>query len=220
MTIAILYPGQNPRVLTDADVELLESIVRPILAVQCGSDSTVRSSDELGAAVPLLVRAAREAEANGVDAIVVDLMAEHGLAEVRQAVTIPVHGLPEPSFVVAGKLADKFSVVSSTRASREVLEPVVQRLGMHDRLVSVRSADLEPDADYHAEGSIAALTQQCRCAVEEDGAQAILFGSGRLLGVSSAIREAAAGSLDSIPFVEPLSTALAIAGAQRELNQL
>ncbi len=49
-------------------------------------------------AVPDLIRIAQEAEADGVDALVINCMADPGLAALRQAVSIPGFGAGQVGF--------------------------------------------------------------------------------------------------------------------------
>lgn len=123
--------------------------------------------------------------AAGCDAAIVAAYGDPGLAAARELASIPVVGPTEASLIAAWPLAQRFSIVCMTaRLGRWYAEAAAEH-GLAARLASVRPyegavADVTRAKEELAE-PIMALALRC---VEEDGAEAVIFGGGPLAGLA------------------------------------
>ncbi|MGJ0203610.1 aspartate/glutamate racemase family protein [Leucobacter sp. gxy201] len=114
---------------------------------------------------------------DGYDAIIVACFIDPALMAIREIVDVPVIGIAEAAAHLAALVAPRFSVVTVMRRLEHQIAATIDRSGLADRCASVRSIDLsvlglEEDID----ATLAAMEQESRRAIEEDGAEAILLG--------------------------------------------
>lgn len=169
---------------------------------------------ETAICVPDTILKIVEAEREGVDAVVIDCMADPGLRPAREMVRIPVVGPSQAAMHVAAMLGHRFSVVTVMRRLRAQFENAAATHGLSGRLASVRHVDipvLELEDDLSA--TVAALVGQARLAVEADGAEAIVFGCTGLLGCAEAVKLGLLAHGVDIPVIDPIPTAVNIAAA-------
>lgn len=212
--VVVVFPGDNPKVITLPELLRYE---RPGLTLglrQCNKGlQTIRSDTGLSLATPAIFHEVIEAEREGADAIVIDLMGDISLDACRELVDVPVVGLPKASMDLATTVGRTFSVVSTMSASEPFMRRAAAAYGYSDRLVSVRNVVLAPGSDYRSEESVRTLADCCRKTIMEDGADVVVFGSGRLFAVTDLLIEAMGPDVPRVPFVEPLAAGLAMAAA-------
>lgn len=158
--------------------------------------------------------ASARAEAAGFDAVFLNTVGDYGLHEARSAVRIPVIGAGEAAMMQAITLGERFSIVTIWPESlRSLYELRLEDYGMQDRCASIRfvtSNDelltlTEEDSFYHRmqagkEDMLTRIEQQMRRAIDEDGADVIIF------GCTCMSRNAATlASRVEVPVVEPAS---------------
>ena len=90
---------------------------------------------------------------------------------------MPVIGIAEASFHMAGLVAYKWSIVSVLPRVKPLLEELVHRNGMESKCASIRCTpltvlEIEEDIDRTKR----MMVDEGRKAIEEDGAEAILLG--------------------------------------------
>lgn len=126
------------------------------------------------AALPGLLALLPEARALGADAIVIACFDDTGLAQARARAGCPVLGIGQASFVMAGLLGLRFSVITSLAVSIPVIEGNIHDQGFSGQCVSVRASGLPvltidkggPDVIDHLAADIsAAQTQGAACAI-------------------------------------------------------
>ncbi|MBM3517336.1 MAG: hydrogenase expression protein HupH [Alphaproteobacteria bacterium] len=165
-------------------------------------------------AVPGTVAKMIEAEREGVDALIIDCMGDPGLRPGREVVSIPVIGPMQAGMHLAAMLGHSFSVVTVLKRLRPFIEDQASLYGLPGKLASVRAVDipvleLEDDRD----GVKRKLTEQALLAVEEDGADAIIFGCTGMLGCADAVREGLLARGYDAPVIDPVPTAVRLAHA-------
>ncbi|KTQ95630.1 hydrogenase expression protein HupH [Aureimonas ureilytica] len=181
--------------------------------------ASIESEFETAICAPDTIRRIVEAEREGVDAVVIDCMADPALRAAREMVRIPVIGPSQAAMHVAAMLGHRFSVVTVMRRLRAQFENAAALHGLASRMASVRSVDipvlaLEDDLD----ATQRLLVEQARLAVEKDGAEAVIFGCTGLLGCAGAVRAGLlAGGID-IPVIDPIPNAVHIAAALARSN--
>lgn len=174
---------------------------------------------EAAMAAPGTVAKIIEAEREGVDAVVIDCMGDPGLRPSRETVSIPVIGPGQTGMLVAAMLGHTFSVVTVLRRLRPSFENTAALAGLSSKLASVRSVDipvLALEADLNHTQSL--LVDEAARAVEQDGAEAILFGCTGLLGCAAAVRAGLLARGIDVPVIDPIPNAVAVAAAMARLG--
>lgn len=181
-----------------------------------GPASVESAVDEVLAA-PGVVDAALRAEAENIDALIIDCMLDPGLDAAREAVSIPVIGCGEAGLKAAAR-SGRFSVITVLDRQARAFRDLASRHGLADQLASVRGIgvsvlDLERDRD----NSVAATIREARKAVLEDGARAVVFGCTGMLGFGAPVAEDLGDLLDQV--IDPLPHAIAVAHAAVLANE-
>ena len=127
--------------------------------------------------------------AHGHDAVIIAAFGDPGVPGIREALDVPVVGLTEAALASACLLGNRFSIVAISRRIRAWYRESVAHNGLLGRLASIRSLD-EPLKDI---GRVQAdharpLRELCVAAVEEDGADVIIFAGAPLAGLARAIK--------------------------------
>ena len=104
--------------------------------------ASVESAYDEAVAVPDTVAQVRQAEREGIDAVIINCMGDPGLDAAREVTSIPVIGPCEASMHVAAMLGHKFSVLGVLDRVIPQFEHQAQKYGVKDKLASVRSIDL------------------------------------------------------------------------------
>jgi allantoin racemase len=163
---------------------------------------------------PAIVRGIVAAERAGFDAAIVGCFSDPALDAAREAVSIPVVGPGAASVTLALHCADRFSILSPGAGGGARTRAFLRGLGLEDRLASVRGVGLSvPEMARAAQRgalpeAIARIAEPARACVEEDGAEALIFGcmSMAFLDPTPAVAERA-----GVPVINPVLAALRLA---------
>lgn len=149
---------------------------------------SIESIHDSALSVPELLRLAAEAEQEGVDALVIDCMADPGLVALRERVKIPVLGPSQTAMHLAALLGHRFSIVTLARHLKVLFEIAAASYGTAASMASCRWIDIAADelADGHDRIFAAVLAQAVR-AIEDDNADTIILGCTGLLGLAGEI---------------------------------
>lgn len=177
--------------------------------------ASIESEFEHAIAVPDTLRLIVEAAKSGVDAVVVDCMADPGVRPGRELVPIPVLGPAETTMHIACLLGHRFSIVTTGARSVPEFENQARVAGLGERLASVRWVDipvLDLAADPHR--LLAALIDESVAAIERDGAHVIVFGCTGMIGYADGVRD---GLVErghpGIPVLDPVPVTVRVARA-------
>jgi Asp/Glu/hydantoin racemase len=147
--------------------------------------------------------------ADGCDAAIVSAFGDPGLAAAREFADIPVFGIAESAMLTAWTLGRRYSIVCLTPRLRRWYIECAQEHGLAGRLASVRALDVPiPDITQDKDRFRARLVEECLRAVEQDEAEAIIFGGGPIAGLA---REAAEEI--PVPTLDGVSCAVRLAEA-------
>ncbi|MFN8075831.1 MAG: aspartate/glutamate racemase family protein [Kineosporiaceae bacterium] len=144
-----------------------------------------------------------------LDAIVLAGFGEHGREGVQELVDVPVLDIAECSAQVAMMLGRRYGVVTTLARSAAAIEDRLLLAGLLARCSGVRSTGMttaETDADPRA--ATAAVVEQARRAVTEDGAEVICLGCGGMAGITQAVADAL-----GVPVVDGVSAGVQLAQA-------
>ncbi len=164
--------------------------------------------------VPDTVAKIVDAERDGADAVVIDCMGDPGLKAGRECVNIPVLGPCETSMNLACMLGNNYSVITVLKRLRGQFENQAKLFGAWEKFASVRAVDIPVlDLEQDPTGTRKTLTEQALVAVEEDGADVIIFGCTGMLGCAEAVREGLLARGYDIPVIDPVPATVRIAAS-------
>jgi allantoin racemase len=176
--------------------------------------ASIESRYEETIALPNIVRKIVEAEKDGVDAVIVDCMAEPGVQAAREVVSIPVIGTAETAMRVASMLGHRFSVITVLDRAIPRFERHGPRTGLSKQIASLRAVNIPVLEMDSTERLVEALIEQSALAVREDGAHVIVFGCTGMAGLSEAVKNGlAALGISDVPVVDPAIVAVKVAEA-------
>lgn len=158
---------------------------RPDIAVEFAGvrngTTTLDSLFEATMADAFCLEAGLRAEEEGFAAVCLNSVSDSGVAALRSRLTIPVTGPGRASFFLAADLAKRFSVVTMWPQWHWIYEKLALETGLGSKLASIRDIGTRPDTHELLAGKeeivFEKLEAQCRKAIEEDGADAIILGS-------------------------------------------
>lgn len=169
--------------------------------------ASIESRYDEALAGPDIIKRITEAEADGVNAVVVNCFGDPSVRTGRELVSIPVTGPCESSMLVAASLCDRFSVISVVKNIIPLIRDNAEIYGVSNKLASVRVTgipvlDLQKDRDTTSH----ALVEEGRKAIELDGAEVLILGCTGMTGIAERITKEI-----GVPVVDPLPTAIKFA---------
>jgi allantoin racemase len=145
----------------------------------------------------------------GIDAAIVSAFGDPGLAAARELVDIPVIGVSEAALLAAWPLGRRYAIVAMTKRLGIWYRECAIEHGLDGRLVSVRALDIPvTDITKAKEQLRERLIAEALKAVEDDGAEVVIFGGGPTAGLA---REAADNI--PVPVLDGISCAVRLAEA-------
>lgn len=139
--------------------------------------ASIESHYDEALAVPGLLEQIAAGEAAGADGHVVACFGDPGLDAARELARGPVIGIAEAAMHTAAFLGRGFSVVTTLGRTTGRAWELAHRYGMAGFCRNVRACEI-PVLDLEIPGSNArdTITQECKRAVEDDGADVIVLG--------------------------------------------
>ncbi|MCU0899412.1 MAG: aspartate/glutamate racemase family protein [Cypionkella sp.] len=180
MKILIVNPNSTTS-MTDKIVEAARSVASPGVEIigrtATGAPASIEGHRDEAMCLPHLLREVTEAEAAGVDGIVVACFDDPGIGACREIATGPVLGICEAAVKAASMVATSFSIVTTLPRSVPVIEHLVHRYGLSHQCRRVRSAAI-PVLALEEPGSDARLKIRAEIlrAIDEDGCEAVVLG--------------------------------------------
>ncbi len=176
--------------------------------------ASIESRYEETVAAPDIVKKIVEAEKDGMDAVIVDCMAEPGVQAAREVVSIPVIGTAETAMRVASMLGHRFSVITVLDRAIPRFERHGPRTGLSRQIASLRAVNI-PVLEMHNTGRLVkALTEQSAMAVREDGAHVIVFGCTGMSGLAGKVKQGLEDEgITDVPVIDPAIVAVKVAEA-------
>jgi len=139
--------------------------------------ASIESHYDEALAVPGLLEQIALGEADGVDGYVVACFGDPGLDAARELAGGPVIGIAEAAMHTASFLGRGFSVVTTLGRTKGRAWELAERYGMSGFCRNVRACEI-PVLDLEIPGSASreTITEECKRAVEDDGADVIVLG--------------------------------------------
>lgn len=177
-----------------------------ITNIKKGPESIEQIYDDCWAELPTLLEV-EKAEREGYAAVIIYCFGDPALLAAKEAVSIPVVGLCEPSIHVASMLGRKFSIIGvGGKAAHGLMIDSVTRYGLLHKLASVRLTDIKVlDIRKEFDKLIKILTEEGMKAIEVDGADTLVLGCGGLLNMADVLQEQL-----KVPVIDPGIVALKV----------
>jgi hypothetical protein len=131
------------------------------------------------------------------DGMIVAGFSDVGVDAIKEILPIPVLGIAEASYHLAGLISHRFTVLTGTTKWTPPKDDYVRALGVESRVASFRSYS-EWDENDSFEALKARLLAVARTAMKEDGAEAVILGGGPLVGYGKVLQEEL-----GIPVIDP-----------------
>ncbi|ABM38571.1 aspartate/glutamate racemase family protein [Polaromonas naphthalenivorans] len=122
------------------------------------------------------------------DAVLIGCFGDPGLLALRESSPVPVTGLAEAAFIEAARHG-RFAIVTGGERWGPMLERLAQSLGHAPLLAGIHT--VAPTGAQLAADPVAAralLSQACRDAVRQLGAQTVILGGAGLAGMAASIQ--------------------------------
>ncbi len=184
--------------------------------VSRGAASIESELDEVLSA-PATVAEIIAAEAEGVDAVVIDCMGDPGLRAGRECVSIPVLGPCETSMNLACTLGHRFSLLAVTSNMRVRFDNQARLYGAGDKYASTRAVEvpvleLRHDSDLLRQKTL----DQAVAALEIDGADTLIIGCTGMVGLARNLDADLRAAGWNVPVIDPIPATVRIAKAIAE----
>lgn len=175
--------------------------------IEYGAESIESAYDEALCA-PGTIRLAEKAQSEGYDGIFISCMGDPALDAVREKIDIPVVGPARTTMLYAADLAHTFSVVTILKNVIVLIEDLAKKLGLIEKMVSVRSVDIPVLELTDKGGLISSLVNESIIAIEEDSAHSIILGCTGMMGVADALKDSLLRKGYNVPVLDPVPIAI------------
>lgn len=145
-----------------------------------------------------------------MDGYVIACFGDPGLLAAREVARGPVIGIAEAAMHTASFIATGFSIVTTLSRTRAIAQQLVDNYGMNRLCRKIRATDL-PVLELEVAGSNARqiITEECRLALVEDQAEAIVLGCGGMADLAAQLTQELGvpvidGVAAAVKFVEAL----------------
>ncbi|MGQ7791347.1 aspartate/glutamate racemase family protein [Faunimonas sp. B44] len=209
MRIRDVVPVRSPKVIEGMKAQR-QRWARPgveieVVPVEQGPFSMEFATEEVLAG-PHVLKAVRQAENDGCDAVVLDCMVDPVLRAARETVRIPVLAPGQSGLTVANLLGARVAVIGM-RNGQQLLEEHIRAYGFERRICSMHTvnappADLIESKDYCLE----IIEREITSALTQHRAEVVLFGCTAMSGYVDALSERF-----DVPIVEPMACAINMA---------
>jgi allantoin racemase len=182
-TNAAVTQGIRAAALRVVEAETEITVLNPLIGPH-----SIETSDDRVEAEPQLIALLRENLPRRFDAYVLGCFDDIGLFAARALAQGPVVGTCEAGIAAARTMARRFSIITTVHSAVPGIHSVLKRYGATD-ICTVRAAGIGvADAASGSGNTEAKLLQTIREAIETDGAEVILLGSGGLAGKAPTLR--------------------------------
>lgn len=190
-----------------------------VVSLDWGTASVESFRDE-SIAPPDVLNKVVQAEKDGVDAVIIDCMADPGMHAARELVRIPVIGPAQASMHLAAMLGHKFSMLVLFEHHVHSTERQVMMYGLAGKLASARAFNIPVlSLEDDLESTLSTLVDVAEKTVREDGAHVIVPGCTGLAGLAGRIQSGLAGRGCEVPVLDPPLVAMKLAESLVELGQ-
>jgi allantoin racemase len=209
MRIRDIVPVQSPKVIAGMKAQR-QKWARPdveieVVPIERGPFSMEFATEEVLAG-PYVLQAVRQAENDGVDAVVLDCMVDPVLRAARETVKIPVLAPGQSGLTVASLLGARIAVIGM-KNGQQVLEEHIRAYGFSHRVCSMHVVDAPPaDLIESQPYCLDIINREIDAAIAQHRAEVILFGCTAMSGYIDDLK-----AKYGLPIVEPMACAINMA---------
>jgi Asp/Glu/hydantoin racemase len=226
MRLLLINPNTS-RATTTAMVEIAAEAAQGRLAIEGATvirgAAIVVDAAMLETAAEAVVELVDETDLPPFSGLIIAGFGDPGLERVRARTALPVTGIAEAAIAEAAAGGRRFSILMRTPGLVPVVAERVAAYGFGRQFAGVRLINAPPAGPAADPARLeAAILAACAAAIEEDGAEVIIIGSGPLASAARMLRSQA-----SVPIVEPLPASvrltmnrLRVAGSEGDAHGL
>lgn len=207
--LLVINPNTNPAV-TERVRQVADSIVSPTTSVTVVNPAegpfSIETTEHRDAAVPQVLDLVRRTLHQRYDAYVFACFDDIALFETRTMTGVSVVGTCEAGIAAARTMAARFSIITTVHSAVPGIHRLLARYGAAD-ICTVRAAGIGVAAAAGGDsGTDRRILAAARQAVDQDGAEAILLGSGGLTGRANDLEQQF-----GIPVIDGVAAAIKMA---------
>jgi Asp/Glu/hydantoin racemase len=145
---------------------------------------------------------------NEIDGAITAAYSDPGLTRAREAFSFPIVGIGESSMKEAARISNRFVIISGNPHNESIYRGFAEKYGVTDKLTNIRflaksGSEVDRnglhDSISDRETLLAAVVEECKRAVDENEAEAIVVAGGPLAGLASEVsREVFVPVLDCV----------------------
>ncbi|WP_084369078.1 aspartate/glutamate racemase family protein [Rhizobium sp. RU36D] len=183
--LLVINPNTNPGVTEKIRNEAAKvvapgtqvTVVNPV-----SGPFSIETSEHRDDAVPRVISLVRDMLAQRYDAFAFGCFDDIALFETRAIAGVPVVGTCEAGIAAARTMAGRFGIITTVHSAVPGIHALLARYGASD-ICTVRAAGIGVAAAAGSDGEAERrILMTIREAIQQDGAEAILLGSGGLTG--------------------------------------
>ncbi|CAM2880463.1 aspartate/glutamate racemase family protein [Vibrio mytili] len=180
---------------------------------QHGPESIECAFDETLAAAALL-DVIRSGEEQGVDAHIIACFGDPALDAAREIATKPVIGIAGAAFQLASLVSYRFGVVTTMTRTLPASAHLLQRYGYEHLCSGVRATDIPVlELESLSMQTYQLLADECRKAIKEDGAEAIVLGCAGMSDLANELSDEL-----NVPVIDGVTAAVKLAESLHQLK--
>lgn len=213
--ILVINPNTNPKITNLMRKVAGELAVEGIITNVVNPDSgpiSIESSDDRHMVEPQVIEIVKRAEDSGYNGIVIACFDDIGLKEARQITSVPLVDAFSASISMVSHIANRFSIVTTYEGAVARITALVNHL-YPSAQCTVRAAGIGVAEAASSGLAPEILSQTIQNAIEKDGAEAIILGSGGLTGKAHTL-----SVQFGIPMVDVVGAAISMCQAMVRLN--
>ncbi|WGY44960.1 aspartate/glutamate racemase family protein [Vibrio sp. ABG19] len=175
-------------------------------SIECAVDETI--------AAAAMLDVIAQGEAEGVNAHIVACFGDPAIDAARELAKAPVIGIAGAAFQLASLVSHKFGVVTTMSRTLPAAHHLLHRYGYHHLCTGVRATDIAVLDLEHIQADVyKQLVDECRAAIEQDGAEAIVLGCAGMSDLANEI------SFElQVPVIDGVVAAVKLAESLHALN--
>ena len=194
MKIRLINPNTTWR-MTDVMGTCARAIAAPDTQIEAVSPSdgppSIEGWYDESLAVPGMLAKIIEGEQSGCDAYVIACFGDPGLYAAREVARGPVIGIAEAAMHAASVIAPSFAVVTTLARTCGMAWHLAERYGMKRFCRNVRATDIAVlELDQPGSNARRLIIDECRRALEVDGAESIVLGCAGMVDLCHEIEDA------------------------------
>lgn len=201
--ILVLNPNTS-NIVTQKIASAIEPIASSDVAltvaqIDHGPVSLESFYDEVVAA-PYTVEKVKQANKDGMDAIILAAFCDPNLEALKEISTVPVYGIAEGAYAASLLLGNMFGILTEKKHKEAVKRYQVRKYGMESRFAGVKALNMGVVEIASSEEKVKEIGFQRSKELINDGAEVIILGCASMAGYAEEMEQAL-----GVPVIDPVS---------------